>query len=864
MNSSSCPSIFVPKEISEKVQLLFQKKSGQTIRDAVELILKSDVGSSAGGEGGEMIDIGNSLQEGLSYLAQSPYETLDIPIGTKDENLIRKGYKKMALKYHPDKNPATTPLFQAIHSAYEKLSNELKGSVAVDNHKAQEPSQSSTTTPPSQSPKSKPPQEPHPSQSSTNEKKTRWQQQQQEQEKHQQQQKEKFAESQQRAKMKERMKQEAKRKEEEDAEQKRQEEEKNVTGREKEMREAEARAAERRGKTGYGNRPANQQRDHVQRKERSSTGQSYSAPSPRSSSHPTSTAPSSSSNDAPPPIPIPMGLKGEVVDVGTVQLEWIPLSQWDPPPSVITKYRIELSWREIMIQNPNGYGQIYQSDPQWEIGSLMITGDKVMKRNLNPGSVYEFSVRYRIPASIEKRQGTSVPPLPPAAAASASYGEWCSEITLSIPYGRSSKSQNTKRPSSSGPHHNCNAEETRKHVPTSTPSSQAGLSPRKPFSQSQPIPTGAPSSARTGPRAGGGEGGSGAATSKTPPSQSNEFFPQSNIPKYHSHAELFEDDGPELKQGTGTGMGTGLGSSEEDHLNRNSTSCSLYRKHYGSATSLPEEEEDDAAAGWGGGEEGDFVIPDVWVDDEMSDDEGDSPHKHETAKQTMKTKWYQLIPPDSHNGSGRYVHAVYLLKDLSSHTIGYISTANKILASKRLSDWMFVKTHWSTVKDANDLGAGGDHENLSSQQQQQQQQQQAQHKAPWGWVKRCEWNERLGRDHVFFRPIPKSVVSGLRYPTNRLSSGNRLGVEEETRGSGGEVGGGGGEGEIAGTEEEDMNDDQFQEKMSKSFRKMANVTVWYEQHDENGYPYFYNPKTGESRWEAPEWVEEIDPTSGAR
>lgn len=44
----------------------------------------------------------------------------------------------------------------------------------------------------------------------------------------------------------------------------------------------------------------------------------------------------------------------------------------------------------------------------------------------------------------------------------------------------------------------------------------------------------------------------------------------------------------------------------------------------------------------------------------------------------------------------------------------------------------------------------------------------------------------------------------------------------------------------------------------------APVDLWYQDYDESGNVYFYNSTSGESVWEAPEWVEEYDDSSGVR
>ena len=44
----------------------------------------------------------------------------------------------------------------------------------------------------------------------------------------------------------------------------------------------------------------------------------------------------------------------------------------------------------------------------------------------------------------------------------------------------------------------------------------------------------------------------------------------------------------------------------------------------------------------------------------------------------------------------------------------------------------------------------------------------------------------------------------------------------------------------------------------------SDIDEWYERYDdEGGYMYYWNARTGESSWESPEWVEEIDPTTHA-
>lgn len=148
----SAPSLWVSTDAHRKAQQLLASGGGANTREAVENLLKADQGVAPTSPRG-LVDAGALLKKGLAELTNKPHEALGVPIGAQTTD-VKKAFRKMALKYHPDKNPKATPLFQAISTASEKLSD----STVRKKEEAKAASTSASTKPGPTPASTKPPQ----------------------------------------------------------------------------------------------------------------------------------------------------------------------------------------------------------------------------------------------------------------------------------------------------------------------------------------------------------------------------------------------------------------------------------------------------------------------------------------------------------------------------------------------------------------------------------------------------------------------------------------------------------------------------------------------------------------------------------
>lgn len=116
-------TVIVTRDIARKGEVMINSGDTSSIIKGCELLLVSNLfkdGKETADPG--QLDVTKSLKRGLNTLQTSPYEVLSVPIGSRVID-VRKAYRKLALQYHPDKNPKTTLLFQVIQSSCDRLTD---------------------------------------------------------------------------------------------------------------------------------------------------------------------------------------------------------------------------------------------------------------------------------------------------------------------------------------------------------------------------------------------------------------------------------------------------------------------------------------------------------------------------------------------------------------------------------------------------------------------------------------------------------------------------------------------------------------------------------------------------------------------